>query len=291
MSSLRILAMGLVCLLVAATSNAAIFKWVDEEGNVHFGDHPPTGQRPQQVDVDHGPAPRAAEEARDRARKLLRYEESTREPEPGEANARGAKPVQRLPGGRAEDPECFTALEKAWSGRIADTREAVSRSALSNSSYRALRGLLDSLTGHWEGAVEETICVRADASPPTKANHYRARLHGYWKSKQLLEIEAKLVGEENRAVFREFFWLLLSRDGLRFRKANTDIEFEMDQPRNDVAILTISSNMLRFFWRRGGRLRKANVFELYERGTGFGIREFLYVQGMLAEKRSWEFRR
>ncbi len=198
-----------------------------------------------------------------------------------------AKPVVSHP----KDAECFTPLSDSWGGRIADTREQVSRRPMTDAELKQVRNLLRSLEGSWSGTLEDVTCVGRDATPPTRSYRYGFRLNARRQSDQIFETEADLVGEETGVTFRQFFWFLLSRDGLRFRSAKSDISFELDQPGNDVETLTLARDSLMFFWRRGGAVRKTNVFELRKVGRGFSISEFFYAQGTLAGKRVWEISR
>jgi hypothetical protein len=104
---------------------------------------------------------------------------------------------------------------------------------------------------------------------------------------QVFRIGLDVNGIDNKQGFQQFFWFLLTSDGLRFRTDSSEITFELDQPGNDAEILSAASNVLTFFWRRGGIVRRANVFSLQKAGRGFTISEFFYVQGTLAGKRLW----
>lgn len=44
----------LICLLVllSGLANAEVFKWVDQDGNVHFGDAPKSSQQVEKVDIN-----------------------------------------------------------------------------------------------------------------------------------------------------------------------------------------------------------------------------------------------
>jgi len=81
------------------------------------------------------------------------------------------------------------------------------------------------------------------------------------------------------------------REGLRFRRARTDLSFQLDRPGNDAEIVELTSNSLTFFWRRGGRIPRTNVMSISREGRGISIREFAYVRGQLSGKRFWEIDR
>jgi hypothetical protein len=144
------------------------------------------------------------------------------------------------------------------------------------------------LAGRWTGAQRQVTCIDPQATPRTKAEDYDFRLDARWKSDQLFGMEADLVGQEQGLTYRQLFWFLLTQEGLHFRKATTDISFEIDQPHNDVEVLAIGGNELTFFWRRGGATRKANFVSLRRSGAGYVFAEFFYTQGILSAKRVWK---
>ncbi|MCU7843872.1 MAG: DUF4124 domain-containing protein [Candidatus Thiodiazotropha sp. (ex Monitilora ramsayi)] len=274
-------------LSVASTGFAEVYKWIDDEGNVHFGDCPPASCESETLQIEPPPSDHAVKEAQDRFKRLKDYRKKLQESRKEETK-RAEKPEVRIP----PDVECFTLLTDAWGGKIPDTREAVQRRPLSGTELRQIKRLFHALKGRWRGNLEDTSCIRPDATPPTKTYYYEFRLRAHWKADQPLEIEADLEGVEAKAdLRRQFFWILLSNDGLRFRKAAIDILPELDRPRYDVEILAIGDNSIRFYLRRGGALRRTNVFSFHKVGRGFIISEFFYVQGALAGKRQWTIER
>lgn len=61
-----IIAVAVVLLCGAASSTAAVYKWIDSEGNVHFGDKPPVEEISESVDIkvnSYTPSPISAEAA------------------------------------------------------------------------------------------------------------------------------------------------------------------------------------------------------------------------------------
>ncbi len=47
----------LLSLALAGVANAEVYKWVDEDGNVHFTDTPPPKQETEEVKIDRAPTP------------------------------------------------------------------------------------------------------------------------------------------------------------------------------------------------------------------------------------------
>jgi hypothetical protein len=78
-----LLLLALILSAVATVASADIYKWVDEEGNVHYCDTPPEGVDYERVDIASAPCEQASsaddgqlETAGDRYRRLVREREA-----------------------------------------------------------------------------------------------------------------------------------------------------------------------------------------------------------------------
>jgi hypothetical protein len=63
-------------ILIAAFALAQVFKWVDEEGNVHFGDKPPEKADVEELVIPEGPSQEEIEAAEEALRERLESRES-----------------------------------------------------------------------------------------------------------------------------------------------------------------------------------------------------------------------
>lgn len=83
------LAVLLFCLLIPSVSQAGTYRWVDENGQTHFGDRPPPDAASNEVKVDTAPAgsDAAARERQQRMNDFLEQSEKERA-ERNEAKAR-----------------------------------------------------------------------------------------------------------------------------------------------------------------------------------------------------------
>lgn len=274
-------------LLFAAVAIGAVYKWIDDEGNVHYGDTPPKGQEKESIDIAPTPPPKTITDAQGREKQPKAEKEVLRDGEtegdPDDGNKGAEQPISRF----ATDIKCFTPVTKSWGGRISDTREGVTRQPFKNDERDQLMTLFDALEGSWRGRVEDITCRGTDAEPSVKTHHYESDLTARWESKQIYRIEAELGGSATRANIRQFFWFLPGMDGLRFRRTTNDTPFELDIPGNDAEILEVGDNRVTFYWRRGGALRQTNVFSIKIVGRSFTISEFFYMKGVLDGKRLW----
>jgi hypothetical protein len=270
-------------LIVAITVYAEVYKWIDDEGKVHYGDHPPVSSGSNRIQIAPPPSDQTIKETQDRLERLREYKNKLRDSRK-EEKTQAVKPVVST----VNDFECFTSLEDSWGEIIQDTREEVQRRPLADSELRQLDRLFNALKGSWKGEMKETNCVQPDATPPSEVYHYKIRLEARLKADHLFEIDAELEGEESDAdLRRRSFWIFLSGDGLRYWRSASNIMPELDKPRYDVETITIGNDSITFYMRRGGALRQTIVFYLHKFGRSFAIKELFYVQGALARKHSW----
>ncbi len=283
-------AIGLVIvtlvLAVASMGAAEIFKWVDSEGYTHYGDCPSPECETEEIKFRPGPSEEAVREAQDRLERLLDHNKETgadRSKEPLPQIRDPAKP-HAVPD--AADVPCFSRLGAAWGGRIPEDAKEITRTPLSKRDLRRLRKLFRLLEGPSSGTMEEIECLKPEANPPVTTGRFAVRLDGHWKSQETFALEAHLEVIEAPAGGREFFWFLLSPDGLRFRWVPSD-KVVLLTPGDDVEILSIKPDAFTFYWQRGGRSPRTNVFSLEKAGRGIVFSELHYVFGRLALKRTW----
>ncbi len=280
--------------LISAPAGAEIYKWVDEKGNVHYGDCPPPECASSEVSVTPAPSAEAVREADERLRRLRKSEEQAKERSDVKASPSAAVRTEPRDVSGQRDVECLAPLSRAWGGRIEDTREDVSRKPMTKPELRQLTAFFRALEGHWKGTIVKTKCIAPDASPTANIYNFEVRLEGRWVSDDIFRIEANLLGKETRGTSREFFWFLLSPDGLRVRMATTEISAELDEPRYDVSVLDSGASRLALYSRavsHGGSVRMTTVLSLQRAGRGFVISDFLFSQGICAEKRIWQIAR
>jgi hypothetical protein len=283
-------ALGLVIfilvLAVASMGTAEIFKWVDSEGKTHYGDCPPTECESEKIKLPPGPSEEAVRQARDRLEGLLDHSNKAGTDHNKEVHPQIRDPAKPHAVPNAEDIPCFSRLGAAWGGRIPEDTKEISRTPLSKRDLRRLRMLFRLLEGPSSGTMEEIECLAPEANPPMTTGRFAVRLDGHWKSQETFALEAHLEVIEAPSGGREFFWFLLSPDGLRFRWVPSD-KVVLLTPGDDVEILSVKSDALAFYWQRGGRSPRTNVFSLKRAGRAIVFSEFHYVFGRLALKRIW----
>ena len=97
MAILRIVPTFLAVLGVVAIAHAGIFKWVDDQGNVHFGDRPPEGATAELVSTESDHPEQTGPGARERTPQVKA------EADNGVAEGKGLSLPQRSNAGPDED--------------------------------------------------------------------------------------------------------------------------------------------------------------------------------------------
>jgi len=70
-----------LALLLAGAVTAAIYKWVDEEGKVHYGDRPTPERQAEQIEIKQGPSEKEIQQSRERAERILGEQRRREEPQ------------------------------------------------------------------------------------------------------------------------------------------------------------------------------------------------------------------
>jgi len=295
MSSISVRLIFLVGVAIASAVGAQVYKWVDKNGMVHYGDCPPTECESQEVQLAPEPSREAIRETQDRMQHIQQYEQQIRKPKKITAETKKERQDGRSTTRIPVDRRCFSLLEDAWEGRVSDSREPPVHKPLDDAQIDALKSLFDEIAGQskgnlgrYSGTMVETKCLTPKSSPPMKVYHYDVNWDGDWKSDQIFRIEASMVGREQKSHYKTFYWFLVSPGGLRFSNNTTDATFNLDRARYDVGVLQASDGRLVLYWRGGGRLKKTTMIALEVAERGFSLNEYFYVQGTLARFRSWE---
>lgn len=80
MATLQRLIIGMLVMILALTVHAGVYKWVDEQGRVHYGDKPVSGKA-KELDIKVSPAstsPAPASSRKDLQQRFLRAREEER---------------------------------------------------------------------------------------------------------------------------------------------------------------------------------------------------------------------
>lgn len=75
----RIILLLALMLFPVGTTLAQIYKWVDEDGNVHYGDCPPPECKSKQIETAPGPSEEDIQRSRERTERLIREQKQREE--------------------------------------------------------------------------------------------------------------------------------------------------------------------------------------------------------------------
>ena len=92
----RILLGLVLSLSFTGASFAELYKWVDEEGNVHYGDCPPADCKAEQIETAPGPSKEKIQRARERTQRLLENQKGQEEFRQNKAAKKRDKQVEHL---------------------------------------------------------------------------------------------------------------------------------------------------------------------------------------------------
>lgn len=107
---LRLIVFFFLVLLVAKPPIAEVYKWVDENGNVHYGDCPPENCKPEEVEIAPGPSEEEIRVSKQRTQKLIKDQSQKEQLREHETKS---KKQNKL---RKEEGEKFAALVLEFGG-------------------------------------------------------------------------------------------------------------------------------------------------------------------------------
>ena len=71
----------LITLLTTGVVTSAVYKWVDEEGKVHYGDSPASVRGAEQIEIEQGPSEKEVQQTRERTERLIADQKRKEEPQ------------------------------------------------------------------------------------------------------------------------------------------------------------------------------------------------------------------
>lgn len=142
----------LTLITLTAPSQAEVYRWVDAQGRIHFGDKPPARQGATSIEIESQPAPAQpapdAAERRDKQQRLLRaWEEERRQREEQAAEAKHKQERRQR--------NCHIAKDRLRTyrdaGRLYDLDQAGQRRVLGDTEHRAALKEAEEAVAYWCG--------------------------------------------------------------------------------------------------------------------------------------------
>jgi len=283
-------------LLTGGVALAAVYKWVDESGRVHYGDAPPEASDAQSVAVPEGPSQETIERARQEMQQKLdqyrKFYEEAAPPEPLQEPSRTAQVRVVTP----DNIECFSPLSDIAKGPSADTFTPIRPTALTGAQQMSLHELFGKADARWRGTIADSACTGTPAEPGSRITHYTARTTVDWDARtSRLSMETDTVGQESHATERLFQRYEVG-DALYFTDLKAANTIALDA--NKVELLALDGNRVSFLIKRRiavgpdratrprGEIRYLEIADRVLKLT-----ELYYMDSMLTGSRTWVLNR
>lgn len=281
----------LLLLLTGGVTLAAVYKWVDESGRIHYGDSPPPESDVQSVAVPEGPTREEIERARQKMQeKIEKYEGLSEEINPPE---RPEEPSQHAET-RLVTPDkvrCFSPLSEIVQGPSAETYTPITPASLTRTQQKVLINLFKRTEASWQGKISDLTCMGSSSEPKRRTTNYEARTTVDWDTHMSrLTMETDSVGRETHAVERLFQRFEVG-DALYFSDYKQADIIALEG--NEVEVLNLTHNIVSFIIKRRiptgshARIPRAEVRHLEISGRTLRLIELYYHNNMLVGSRTW----
>ncbi len=284
-------------LLFAGTLAVAdTYKWIDDSGEVHYGDSPPPGVSSQRVFISEGPSQEDIERQQQQVKDLIKEYEQERLLEPSITPAQTTTSHTIFP----DEVACFSPLSDLVQGPSSEYYAPISPSSLAKKEQNSLTNLLASIKtrGTWRGALIELECwgqpLERNAFPIDKYKSTEVEMRTEWdKSESLLTLNFEVPYGHN-LVYR------LAVDGfLYFNEIRASNITKRDD--NKVELLSHQQDSAAFLIKRYVPYQHHYHFNFHHHGTrlrgdiryievsdrNLKLVELYYFDGVLASSRTW----
>lgn len=283
---------ALFLLLIGSVTTAAVYKWVDESGSIHYGDSPPPGRDSQSVEIPEGPSQKEVERAQQQMREKIeqhkKYSEEASQLVPLD------EPPQEIDS-RAVTPDniaCFTPLSDLIHGPSAETFTPITPTLLTKVQQALLKNLFGKADVNWRGTISDLQCKGSSSSPKeSQVRNFEAQATLDWDArKSRLTIETDTIGKESGVTERLFHRFEVG-DALYFTDLKTVSTMNLDG--NKVELLKLSQNGMSFLIKQhiptaaGARRPRGEFRHLEITDRSLKLIELYYYNGVFIDSRTW----
>ena len=286
--SLAILA--LTSLFCTTQLGAEIYKWVDENGVIHYSNRSTVNAGNVSMVFDEYPHDEAADPKQLKTDQE-RVDAITQEIRKDEQQA-SVEEQKKLEQAKQNQPDliaskCFSPSYSIYNGRTVDAR-IIPRN-LGEGQYLALQELFQGLKGDWIGTGWLLSCTKTEGVLDEQIYNYSIRSEGIMRSREQFVFESTLQSEENWTTEDEILRLYLNEKILaqKPKLAVSDIEL-IKVTGNELAYVSKKNinhaSGVRKCWEKMITIRKTD-----EASVWFG--RIIYFNGKLVSKSSWHLYR
>lgn len=185
----------LALMLIPTLVSAQIYRWTDENGNVHFGDSPPGNANAKSLDLPKGPSDKEVEKAQRELQDALDARAS------GDSVSVAPTPKKVAPrrGEAVSEFACYTPIEEVLRGATKAAYAPISPTVLTQAQHSGVRKVLASAAGRWRGSSVELTCSGKVDAPKNESLHFDVNSVATWSDAQgLLILENRARGSRRR---------------------------------------------------------------------------------------------
>ena len=279
---------AVLLLLMGGVTLAAIYRWTDESGRVHYGDSPPSQSDVQSVDAPEAPTEEEVERARKQMRKKIeQYEDLSKEIYPPESPEKPAQHANNYPV-ITDDAACFSSLPEITEWPSANTYKNITYTTLNNTQKETLLKMFRNIGGAWRGTITDLACMGTPTRPVSRITNYDARTTIHWDS-LISQLSFKTDSkDQERHEDAQFFHIFAVGDALYFNdRWRTDT---IIQEGSEVKVINITSNIVSFIIIRriypSGK-QQVEIRYLDISGGSLKLTELYFNNGLLTGSRVW----
>lgn len=289
----------LLVVLISAVALAQVYRWVDEKGNIHFGDTPPKTVDTEELILPEGPSEEEIVQAQEDLRKRLkakRIADEARESEMQDAEAAAlgkVEPKSGIDAIRNEDFVCFTALSAFVEGDSARRFAPITPTELTDEQQMLLKDLFGRIGRRWRGGIIAVTCKPDSSQPDSKRLEFDVKTTVDWNARESqLVVETDSFGR-NDSSFDELTQNYEVGDALYIRggKPLSEGFWNVALKGNRVEILSLKRNTLTFLIKRKHRarpsVRQAEIRYLELTKNQLFFKEMYFTNDTLRGWRIW----
>lgn len=285
-------------LLLIGTAVADTYKWVDESGEVHYGDSPPAGVNKQIVIIPDGPSQEDIERQQQQIKDLQDKYEQEQQLEPTIKEPQTTQSRTQFP----DEVACFSPLSDLVQGSSAEYYTHISPSILAKKQQATLKALLAKIKtrGTWRGTLFELECweesTERNVFPIGKYKDVEVEMRTDWdKLESLLTLKFEMLYGHNlvyRLAVDDFLYFNDVRQSNITVRDDNKVEL-LSHQQDSVAFLVKRYVPYRHhhhfhfhFYHHGTRLREdIRYIEVSDRNLK--LVELYYFGGVLTSSRTW----
>lgn len=273
----RKLAPGLLVLwFYIAITDAAVYKWVDEKGKIHYSD-----TRPEQVKAIEEEVEIQNEQMQfmdEREKRVLEKYDEQREIE---ANKRKepvtVSPPEEVVAAKDKRHKCFSSSPSLTATGISEVE--FSPRLLTENERESLDHIFEEIDGRWRGEIKGYVCLGKEEAPRTRPDNFEVTINANVDSSGNMHFKSILQSKTQGKNRKELYDFYVQDNLLRYSSSSSG---------GDVLLTNLNRKGFSFIQRywRNGRLVE-NVISINLIDNGFSMEKLHYHQGLLGAVSVW----